>query len=397
MRKTFQYRLYPTKAQIAFLDQQLGEACDLYNCALQERRDAWQTCRVSLNYYDQAKQLKPMRHEGLIGLANFSCCQDVLRRVDKTFCAFFKRNKKGRKAGYPRFKPFHRYDSITFPTYGDGCKLLDTGKLRIQGAGHIKVRLHRALQGTIRTLTIKRNLNRWYVCFSVECEAQPLPPSSEEIGLDVGLNSYAVLSDGTEIRNPGWLRKAHRSLRRKQRQLARAKRGSKRRRKAARSVAAAHGKVFRQRNDFQHKLSRKLVNRYGLIAMENLNIRNMTATAKGTVEQPGKHVRQKAGLNRSILDAAWGLLFQKMAYKASIAHRLLRQPPAWNSSQECLCGASVPKTLNDRWHHCTACGLSGPRDHVSARVILQRARNWPSDPNVEEVVSCVVREAVCFS
>ena len=397
MRKAFQYRLYPTKAQAAFLNQQLWEACDLYNCALQERRDAWKTCRVSLSYYDQANQLKAMRNEGLVKLANFSCGQDVLRRVDKTFQAFFQRLQKGRKAGYPRFKPSSRYGSITFPTYGDGCKLLDTGKLRLQGAGQIRVRLHRALEGTIRTLTIKRALNQWYVCFSVECEAKPLPPSSEEIGIDVGLNSYAVLSDGTEIENPRWLRKAHRSLRRKQRQLARRKRHSHRRRKAVRAVAVAHGKVFRQRNDFQHKLSRKLVNRHGLIAMENLNIRNMTATAQGSVEQPGRNVRQKAGLNRSILDAAWGLLFQKISYKAEEAGRILRQPPARNSSQVCLCGASVPKTLNDRRHHCTSCGLSGPRDQVSARVILQRARNWPSDHNVEVVNSSVVREAVCLN
>lgn len=337
-----------------------------------------------------------MRYEGLLKLENFSCCQDVLRRVEKTFRAFFKRNRKGRKAGYPRFKPSSRYDSITFPTYGDGCKLLDTGKLRIQGAGQIKVRWHRPLEGTVRTLTIKRHINKWYACFSVECQAQPLPPSSEEIGIDVGLISYAVLSDGTEIENPRWLRKAHRSLRRKQRQLARAKRGSNRRRKAARAVAAAHGKVFRQRNDFQHKLSRKLVNRYGLIAMESLNIRNMTASAKGTVEKPGRNLRQKAGLNRSILDAAWGSLFLKVSYKAEYAGRTLRQPPAHNTSQECLCGASVLKTLNDRWHDCTSCGLSGPRDYVSARVILKRARNWPSNANVEEVISSVVREAVCF-
>jgi putative transposase len=246
-------------------------------------------------------------------------------------------------------------------------------------------------------LTIKRAVNKWYVCFSVECEAQLLPPSSEEIGIDVGLTSYAVLSDGTEIENPRWLRKAHQSLRRKQRQLARCKRRSNRRRKAARAVAISHAKVFQQRNDFQHKLSRKLINRYGLIAMESLNIRNITSSTEGTKEKPGKNVRQKAGLNRSILDAAWGLLFQRIAYKALIAGRILREPAARNSSQECLCGASVPKTLKDRRHDCAACGLSAPRDHVSAQVILQRARNWPSDANVEVVNSSVVREAVCLS
>jgi putative transposase len=115
----------------------------LYNAALQERRDAWKVCRKSINYYDQANQLKQMRAEGWIQLANFSCCQDVLRRVDKTYKAFFRRVQRGDKPGFPRFRSFRRYDSLTFPSSGDGCRLLDTGKLRLQGAGHIKVKLHR--------------------------------------------------------------------------------------------------------------------------------------------------------------------------------------------------------------------------------------------------------------
>src|SRR6266540_5278384 len=123
MRFTYRYRLYPTKAQSEFLNGQLREAADLYNCALEERRDAWKICRKSIHYYDQANQLKAMRAEGLIGLANFSCCQDVLRRVDKTFKAFFARVKAGQKAGYPRFKSPRRFDSYTFPSYGDGCRL----------------------------------------------------------------------------------------------------------------------------------------------------------------------------------------------------------------------------------------------------------------------------------
>ena len=161
MRFAYKYRLYPNEAQVQFLENQLHEACDLYNAALQERRDAWKVCRKSMHYYEQAKQLKPMRKEGLLGPANFSCCQDVLRRLDKTFQAFFARVRRGEKPGFPRFRSFRRYDSSTFPSYGDGCRLLDDGKLRIQGAGRIKVKLHRPVEGAIKTVTIKRDVDHW--------------------------------------------------------------------------------------------------------------------------------------------------------------------------------------------------------------------------------------------
>ena len=125
-----------------------------------------------------------MREEGLLGLANFSCCQDVLRRLDKTFQAFFVRVRRGEKPGFPRFRSFRRYDSITFPSYGDGCRWLEDGKLRIQGTGLVKVKLHRPVEGEIKTVTIKRDVNHWYVCFSVERDSVALPESSEDIGMD---------------------------------------------------------------------------------------------------------------------------------------------------------------------------------------------------------------------
>src|SRR5262250_1424719 len=207
MRFAYKYRLYPNKAQVQFLENQLHEACDLYNAALQERRDAWKVCRKSINYYDQANQLKQIRAAGWLGLANFSCCQDVLRRLDKTFQAFFARVKRGEHPGFPRFRPLRRYDSIAFPSYGDGCRLLDDGKLRIQGAGLLKVKLHRPVQGEIKTVTIKREVNHWYVCFSVERDTVALPESCAEVGVDVGLDSFAALSDGSEIDNPRHLQR----------------------------------------------------------------------------------------------------------------------------------------------------------------------------------------------
>ena len=193
------------------LDAQLGEACRLYNAALQERRDAWKQ-RVAINYYTQAKQLKEIRAAGDLGLANFSCCQDILRRVNKSYEAFFRRVKRGEKAGYPRFKSRRRFDSITFPSYGDGIKR-NGNRLRIQGIGQVEVKLHRPVAGEIKTVTVKRECGKWYACFSVVCEAKPLPGNCNEIGMDVGLEKFATLSDHQSVPNPRWYQRAEAKLR----------------------------------------------------------------------------------------------------------------------------------------------------------------------------------------
>jgi putative transposase len=374
VRLTFKYRCYPTKPQTEFLTGELKEAASLYNAAKQERDDAWKSCHKSINYYGQANQLKAMRADGCLTLANFSCCQDVLRRVDKTYKAFYARVKRGeKKVGFPRYRSARRYGSITFPSYGDGCRLLPNGKLRIQGAGHIKVNLHRPVEGTIKTVTVKREAGRWYVCFSVECDASPLPASDRATGIDVGVNSFAVLADGTEIENPRHYRNAQARLRRCQRKVARRKKGGNRRRKAVRLLQRANIHVRNQRADFQHNLSRQLVNEYGTIAVEDLNVKGL---ASGM-------------LAKSVHDAGWNSFMQMLSYKAASAGRLLVKVDPRGTSQTCVCGQRVAKTLADRWHDCPACGLSAGRDHVSAQVILQRAGNLPSSANVEVVNSCV--------
>ena len=274
MHKSFKYRLYPTRVQAEALEVQLVEACHLYNAALQERRDAWKMARKSLNYYDQANQLREIRVIGDLGLANYSACQDVLRRVDKTFKAFFHRVKSGKKAGFPRFKSVRRFDSYTFPIYGNGCKLKDNSKLYAQGIGEIKVKLHRPVDGRIKTVTIKRECGHWYVCFSVEIEpSEPLSPTGVSVGIDMGLESFAVLSDGTVIENPHYYRKTQATLRRSQRKVARRKRGSRRRRKAVQALQRIHTHIRNQRTDFHHQVSRRLVNTYDLIAVEELKIK----------------------------------------------------------------------------------------------------------------------------
>jgi putative transposase len=372
MRKTFRYRLFTTRDQSELLDVQLGEACRLYNAALQERRDAWKQ-RISINYYTQANQLKEIRAAGDLGLANFSCRQDILRRVNKTFEAFFRRVQRGEKAGYPRFKSRRRFDSITFPSYGDGIKL-NGNMLRIQGIGPVEVKLHRPVDGKIRTVIVKREYDQWYVCFSVEYEAKPLPASTKEIGIDVGLEKFVTMSDGKSVPNQRWYQKAEAKLRRAQRKVARRRKGSNRRRKAVALLQKIHRRIKNQRNEFQHKLTFWLVRNFGTIAVEDLNVQGLAGGM----------------LAKSVHDVAWAAFFSKLAYKAENAGRTLKPVNPRGTSQTCICGAKVWKKLSDREHVCTACGLIAPRDLVSAQVVLQRARMSPSNRNVAESIASVV-------
>jgi putative transposase len=380
MRCTFKYRLYPSRVQQEFLSSELREACSLYNCALEERIGAWKTCRKSINYYDQANQLKAMRADGCLTLANAQVCQDVLRRLDKTFKAFFARVKRGDKPGFPRFKSSRRYDSLTFPQYPSGCRLLESGKLRIQGAGEIKVKLHRAVAGKIKTVTVKREAGRWFACFSVEIESQPLAPSQDAVGIDVGLTDFATLSDGVTVPNPRYHKEAQRKLRIAQRRVARRKnKRSHGRRKAVQILQRQHAYVQNQRSDFHHKVSREIVNSYGTIVVEDLNIRGLAGGI----------------FAKAVQDAGWGYFLQKLAYKAESASRRFLKVDPRGTSQTCTCGHRVPKTLSERWHLCPGCGLSDSRDQVASQVILSRAGTRPVVANVEVAVSCVGHETVC--
>ena len=287
---------------------------------------------------------------------------DVLRRVDKTFQAFFGRVQRGEVPGYPRFKSRFRYDSITFPSYGDGVRLRDNGKLYVQGVGEIKVKLHRPVAGRIKTVTVKRDAGRWYVCFSVEMIPSPDAVLYEDIGMDLGLTSFAVLSDGTVIDNPRCYRRAQAKLRLAQRRVARRKRGSKGRGRAIATLQRVHAHVRHTRRDFHHQTARWLVDRYSVIFVENLNIKGL---ARGMLARP-------------VSDAAWGGFLQILRDKAEEAGRVVLGVNPSGTSQTCTCGAPAPKTLSQRWHECLDCGLSLARDHVSALLVLGLGRSLVS-------------------
>lgn len=370
-RKTYRFRLYPNREQRTRLLATLEICRELYNAALQERRGAYNATGKGVTFTQQSAQLptiKPLRPD--VGVVYSQVLQDVLHRIDKTYHAFFLRVQRGQKAGFPRFKSRDRYDSFTYPQLG--FRLLGT-RLRLSKIGLITVKLHRPIDGAVKTLTIRREAGSWYACFSVGYTPTPLPLLENAVGLDLGLNSFAVLSDGTAIPNPRCYHAAQAHLRRVQRRVARRKKGSTRRRKAVLLLQKAHAHIQHQRNNFHHTLSRSLVQHFGIIAVERLNVHGL---AGGMLAKP-------------VHDAGWSSFLSMLSYKAADAGRTLIAVDPRGTSQTCLCGASVPKTLSDRAHICLECELIAPRDVVSAQLILQRARTEPSSVNVETFSSCV--------
>lgn len=377
-KRTYTFRLYPTRKQAETLQWTLDRTRELYNAALQERRDAYRMAGKSLNYYSQANQLpdiKDIREE--YKDIHSQVLQDVLRRVDKAMQAFFRRVKAGDTPGYPRFAGRDRYDSFTFPQ--GGYALTHDSRVCLSKIGSIKVKLHRAVQGKVKTCTIKREGEQWYVVFACEGEASPLPVSDEAVGIDLGLLHFATLSDGSTIENPRYFRKGEKKLATVQQSLSRKKRGSHRRKKAVQRVAKAHRKVRNQRADFLHKESRKLVNEYGLMVFEELQPVHMSKRAKPKQDANGKYLPNgasaKSGLNKSINDAGWSQFVQYCTYKAEDAGRTVVQVNPRYTSQVCSgCGTVKKKTLEERWHSCE-CGTELDRDHNAALNILRLGRS----------------------
>ena len=279
--------------------------------------------------------------------------QDTLRRLDKTYKAFFGRVQRGQKAGFPRFKGRHRYDSFTYPQSGFAL----SSKLQLSKIGNVKIKQHREIVGGIKTLTIRREAGCWYACFSVEFAPTPLPNSEKTVGIDVGLESFATLSNGRPIQNHRYYRAAQAKLRRAQRKVARrAKKTSKRRGKAILLLQKAHQHVANQRKHFQHKWSYRVVQNFGMIVVEDLHIKGLSA---------GLH-------SKAVHDVGWSAFIHMLDYKAANAGRQVIKVDARNTSQECpQCGALEKKHISERIHQCD-CGLTLHRDHAAALVILGR-------------------------
>ena len=355
---------------------------ELYNAALQERRDAWSHSKTRIWYGDQSAQLSVIRSvRPDVAVWSFSSQQATLRRLNNAFAGFFRRMKAGRTRGYPRFKCTGRFDSVEWPKGGDGARWLPEAKrVYLQGIGQVKVHLHRQVAGRVKTIQIKRSGRRWMLVLSCDdVPPNPLPATGRQAGIDVGIVRYATLSDGTGVDNPRWARAASERLVGAQRRLQRAKRRSKNRIGKRETVAARHRKIANQRKDFHHKQARVLVESYDVLVVEDLQIANMVRRVKPLPDpdNPGQYLangaRAKSGLNRSISDAGWGQFVSILRAKAEDAGRTWIEVDPRHTSDGCeKCGyAAAENRVTQAEFACCRCGHTAAADEHAARNILR--------------------------
>ncbi|MBN6051355.1 transposase [Nonomuraea sp. RK-328] len=387
MRRSFKFLLRPTSKQAAALTACLDNHRALYNAALEHRRAAYAKAGVTVRYCDQSAELKHIRADDPEGQArwSFSSQQATLRRLDKAFRAFFSRVKAGRTPGFPRFKGRGWFDSVEWPKDGDGCRWDSQPHhpaatfVRLQGIGHVRVHQHRRVLGTVKTISIKREGRRWFVVLACDdVPARPLPATGAAVGLDMGVAWLVTTSDGDHIDNQRHVVASADRLAAAQRDLARKKRGSKRRRKAARRVAALHGKTRRQRLDGAHKAALALVRDNDVVVHEALRIANMTRRAAPKPDGEGgwlpNGAAAKSGLNKSILDAGWGVFLTVLAHKAESAGRKLIVVNPADTSRACSeCGhVAKENRLTQAEFRCVACRHTAHAD-VNAAINILRA------------------------
>jgi putative transposase len=348
MRKMLRYRIYPTRKQETQLNKMLEECRWLYNHLLAQRTTTYEHTGKGLTLYQQHATYPELKQERpSLAHVHSQVLQHVAVRLDLAFKAFFRRVKAGEDPGYPRFKGKGRYDSFTYPQFG--FKLDKQGKLFASGIGHIKLILHRPLKGKIKTLTIqKSSTGKWYASFSCEVEPQRLSERPEQVGIDVGLKTFATLSTGEEIANPRFFRKEEKALAKVQRKHSKLAKGTPERRKHRKAVARVHERVAFRRDNFTHQESRRLVDSYGVICVEDLHVNRMTHT----------HC-----LAKSIADASWSAFFSKLSCKAEEAGRkYVAVNPAYTSQTCSTCGHRQKMPLSERLFACPRCHVQLDRD-----------------------------------
>ncbi len=377
--KSYKFKLSPSKAVQTKFVQTLNLCAELYNSALQERRDAWKLNRVSINFYSQAVQLPLIKIDRPEFEDVYSqVLQDTLRRLSKAFDSFFRRSRQGNsKVGFPRFKSHSRYDSFCYVQ--SGFKIVDD-KLHLSKIGSVKIKLHRAIEGTIKTCTIRRESNGWYVIFACEIEGKAqIQTIQSVVAVDVGLTTFGTLSNGDKIKNPRFFKTDEKALAKVNRRLSVEQKGTKQFKKRVKVLQKIYRRSRNRRDNFAHQQSRKLVNSFDAIFFEDLNICEM----------------MRCGfLAKSIADAAWNQLIGFTTYKAENAGKICETVNPKGTSQECSgCGEIVKKDLSERIHHCLNCGLKICRDLNASLNILCRGLATLGNQSIETTSKlCLVVE-----
>ena len=362
IHKTFKFRLYPTKNQRIKLDNILEECSWLYNHFLDQRKDAWKKDKKSIDCYDQIKLIPELkRTRPSLKRAHSQALQNVPYKIDIAFNNFFRRVKLGLKPGYPRFKGKDRLHSFTYPQPNCGYKFTSDNKLKMSKVGQVKINKYRNLPNTIKTCTISKSPSgKWYACFVCEVLKKPLKDNREAVALDVGIKAFATLSNKDVIPNPKFFKQSQDKLAKAQKKLAKLEKGSEKRAKARKIVCRIHEKISNQRNNFCHQVSRKLVNSFGTIIIEDIQVNKMIKKENLKV------------FNRSQQDTAWSLFFNFLTCKAEWAGRtLVKVNPAYTSQDCSSCGTRQLMPLEQRVYECKVCKLSLDRDYNAALNILR--------------------------
>jgi putative transposase len=352
--RAFKFRAYPTRPQEGRAVRLLADHCDLYNAALEERREAWRMRRISVSYGMQSAQLREIRGADPHGQGrhSFTAQQQTLRRLHTVFASFYARAKKG-KAGYPRFKPYRRFTQVGFVA-GDGAKWTAApadgwARAAFQAVGSVKVRQHRPVPGTVKTLQLKREHRRWYVIVTADTYPVPLPAAGRSVGADLGIARFLTASDGQIIANPKFLAASAETIANLQRRKEHARRGSGNRQRLRRALAKEWRKVRNRRRDFHHKTARALVDTCDVIALEKLHTADMTRrpVSRPDPDRTGAFLPNmasaKAGLNEAILDAGWAQFTNIVTGKAEEAgRRVVFVNPAGTSTHATSADANAP-------------------------------------------------------
>jgi putative transposase len=343
---TYKFRLYPTRTQERLMTETIETCRLLYNDLLEDR------IRTKSGAFEQKRALTAFRHDDKFLMAVHSqVLQDVVFRLDKAYGAFHVGVSR-----YPRFKRRGRYNSFRYPQLG-GFKVFDN-RLRLSKIGLVKARMHRSMEGSLKTCTIVRDIDQWYASISAVIRSKRVQsPTGKPVGVDLGVLNLATLSDGWVFKNPRHFDTSVTRITTLQRRLSKKKKGSANREKAKALLAKAWRKVRNQRLDIAHKVSTNLVSEYSPIVFEDLKILNMV---------------KNHNLASAIMDASWGQLRRLTAYKAERrGGRVILVEPRGTSQKCSRCGEMVLKELDERTHSCPSCNLVLDRDVNAARNILE--------------------------
>jgi len=391
IKRAYKYRLFPTKNQMHKLQYTLDLCRDLYNSALQERVEAYKKNGVSLSYIDQQNELPILKKElPEYELVYAQVLQNVLKRLDTNFKSFFRRVRNHEKPGFPRYKGYDRYDSFTYPQNASNAFSIKDNKMHLAKIGDIKLKTSQPLQGKIKTCTVKREVDRWYVILTTELEKDIKPVTElKPVAIDLGVKRFAVLgipntfSQNIEeiiekkeykqviVDNPQHLKRSEKRLKKAHRKLSLAKPASPKRKQAKKVLNKIYRKISNQRDDFLHKLSREIVNNYNQIFLEDLNINSLL---------------RKHWVSREISDASWGKFVNYLSYKAEEAGKGVYPLSPKDSSRTCYkCGfIKEDLTLADRNWVCPICGTQHDRDVNAAFELLNRGlKEYPIEAAYE--------------